>query len=259
MTILFTPGARADQLRVREETTGAASGVNVAPIERLASSLGGAGLIVAGLKRGGVQGTALALLGGALAYRGVSGHCELYESLNTTPAGKSRRGADPSVHRGLKVQRTFTVNRSPRECYDAWRDFATLPTFMTHLESVHVLDETRSRWTAKGPLGPVSWVAEIIKDEPGEIIAWRSRADDADIDHAGSVRFRPAPGNRGTIVTVALNYEPPAGLLGVTVARLLGEDPDTQVYEDLRHFKQIMEAGEIPTVAGQSSCRGCGA
>ena len=72
------------------------------------------------------------------------------------------------------------------------------------------------------------WDAEIINDKPNELIAWRS-VEGAEIDNAGSVRFRPAPGGRGTEVTVELNYEPPAGLVGATIARLFGEEPEVQV------------------------------
>ena len=75
--------------------------------------------------------------------------------------------------------------------------------------------------------------------------------DGADVQNAGSVRFQPAPGERGTEVHVELAYDPPAGALGVAVAKLLGEEPDLQIREDLRRFKQFMEAGEVATTEGQ--------
>ena len=84
------------------------------------------------------------------------------------------------------------------------------------------------------------------------MIAWRSR-DGADIANAGSVHFKPAPPGRGTEVTVSLDYVPPAGRLGAAVAKIFGESPEVQVTDDLRRFKWIMEAGEIPTTAGQPS------
>ena len=255
MSTTLTPGSRADQIRRMEETTGYASEVNVGDAERLVCGLGGAAMIAVGLHRGTWGGAALALLGGALAYRGVTGHCEMYESLGVSTAGKAGLFG-PDVHRGLKVRKTFTINRSPEECYAEWRTFANLPRFMEHLQSVTELGGGRSRWVARAPLGrSVSWDAEIINDVPGEMVSWRS-VEGSDIDNAGSVWFRPAPAGRGTEVTVELNYEPPAGMVGATIARLLGEEPRRQVEEDLRHFKQIMEAGEIPTVRGQSSCRG---
>ena len=68
---------------------------------------------------------------------------------------------------------------------------------------------------------------------------------------AGSVRFRPATGLRGTEVRVRLQYEPPAGKMGAAIAWLFGHDPAATIREDLRRFKQLMEAGEAATTEGQ--------
>ena len=54
---------------------------------------------------------------------------------------------------------------------------------------------------------------------------------------------------------VVLKYDPPAGRIGATLARLLGQAPEQQIREDLRRFKQMMEAGEAPTTEGQPA--GC--
>lgn len=141
-----------------------------------------------------------------------------------------------------RVSAGVTVSRSPDEAYALWRDFARLPAFMTHLESV--TDEGK-HWVAKRPGGgTVEWDAEITEDVPGERLSWRSLPG-ADVDNAGTVRFGPAPGDRGTEVRVELSYDPPAGKLGNAVARLLGEAPRQQVTDDLRRFKQIIETGEV--------------
>jgi uncharacterized membrane protein len=94
---------------------------------------------------------------------------------------------------------------------------------MSHLESVAVVDDKRSHWVAKAPAiagGKVEWDAEIINDEPNALIAWRS-LENADVDNAGSVRFVPAPGDRGTEVKVVIDYIPPAGRVGKWVAKLV--------------------------------------
>ena len=115
---------------------------------------------------------------------------------------------------------------------------------MKHIERVEVLDATRSRWTAKAPAGQtVEWDAEITQDLPGEMIAWCSVAGST-VDHQGSVRFRSASGNRGTIVEVMLRYNPPGGRIGAAVAKLFHREPSQQIKEDLRRFKSLMEAGE---------------
>lgn len=157
----------------------------------------------------------------------------------------------PGPQGGQRVLHAVTINRPPEECYRYWRDLERLPTFMQHLESVRVLDERRSHWRARAPAGRmVEWDADITEDVPGELLRWRS-APGAEIDNAGSIRFRPAPGGRGTVVEVELSYQPPAGRAGALVAKLFGEEPSIQVRQDLRRFKQLVETGEIPTTHGQ--------
>jgi uncharacterized membrane protein len=122
---------------------------------------------------------------------------------------------------------------------------------MDHLVSVHQMDYRRSHWMAKAPAGrTVQWDAEIINEIPGELLGWRT-LDGADVASAGSVRFKRATGGRGTEVRVHLQYDPPAGKVGATVAWILGHEPSQTIHEDLRRFKQLMETGEVPTIAGQ--------
>ena len=151
---------------------------------------------------------------------------------------------------GVRIEKTVTINRPLHEVYQFWRNFENLPRFMRHLESVTSLDDRRSRWRAKAPAGmTVEWEAEILQDREHEWIAWRS-IPGSDIENSGSVRFRPAPGARGTELRVQLQYSPPGGRLGRTIAKLFGEEPEQQIQEDLRRFKQLMETGEIPVSDG---------
>lgn len=153
----------------------------------------------------------------------------------------------------LAVEKCITVNKSPEECYRFWRNFDRFPEFMQHLEAVEKITDTRSHWKAKAPIGAsVEWDAEITADQPGELLAWRS-VEGADVDNGGSVRFEPAPGGRGTIVRVEMQYKPPGGKAGALVARLFGENPSQQIDGDLRRFKQLIETGEITTTEGQPS------
>ena len=62
------------------------------------------------------------------------------------------------------------------------------------------------------------------------------------VSTAGSVHFDEGP--QRTRVTVHLQYNPPGGKLGAAVAKLFGEEPNQTIREDLRRFKQLMEAGE---------------
>lgn len=152
--------------------------------------------------------------------------------------GNNRVGA-------LEVRRTVTVRKPADEVYRYWRQLENLPDFMAHLESVESRGDGRSRWVAKGPAGTkVKWDAEITEETPGEIIAWRS-VKGAKVDNSGEVRFAPAPGDRGTEITVELRYDPPAGRVGAAVAKLFGEAPEQQLADDLRRLKQVLETGEV--------------
>jgi uncharacterized membrane protein len=137
------------------------------------------------------------------------------------------------------------VNRPVSEVYSFWHDFQNLPRFMTHLESVQVLGPRRSHWVAVGPAGiRVEWDAETVEDRPNELIAWRSLPG-SDVETSGWVRFKPAPGNRGTEVVVEMRYDPPGGVIGATMAKLFGEAPEQIVTRDLIAFKNVMEVGEV--------------
>ena len=105
-------------------------------------------------------------------------------------------------------------------------------------------DAKRSHWIARGPGGvQVEWDAEIINEVPNELIAWRSTH--GTVDHAGSVRFELGPGGRGTIVRVSLQYDPPGGSTGHTVAALLGGDAGSRIEQDLQNFKRMIESEAV--------------
>ena len=234
---------------------GTRGGENVGRAERALSVGGGAALLLAAARRRDAASTLLALAGAALAYRGATGHCPMYQAMGVSTSDGGRphleqqhgEAAVLDASKAIRVERAVTINRPREELYAYWRDFENLPRIMQHLESVTVLDATRSRWKAKAPAGQsVEWDAVINHEEPNARIGWKSEGE-ATVPNAGSVRFSDAPGGRGTEVHVTLEYDPPAGRLGQLVARLFGEEPSVQVREDLRRFKAIMEAGEAPT------------
>jgi uncharacterized membrane protein len=219
--------------------------VNVGRRERWISAVAAAAVAAYGLRRR--RGRQILLpIAGALIGRAVSGRCAVNQMLGrntalddmpSSPVTSVRRGD------GVRVEESVVLNRPRGEVYRFWRNLENLPRFMDHLEAVTVLDERRSHWTAKGPAGSrVEWDAEIHNEIPNELIAWRS-LEGSEVDNAGSVHFVPTE-NGDTEVRVVLRYDPPAGKLGATVARLFGEDPSRQVADDLRRLKQVVEAGE---------------
>jgi len=178
------------------------------------------------------------LIAGAGAAAGIYGITRLLggKHINTLPYGY-----------GIKMKKAVTINATPDRLYKYWRSLENLHVVFDNIVSVEVLDDIRSHWTLSVPGGmTLEWDAEITTDRKDEMIGWRS-LDGADLDNAGYVRFERATGGRGTVVRVALQYNPPAGKLGAALSTVLGEKPSSQIEEALRKFKQLMEAGEIAT------------
>ena len=222
-------------------------GVNGGKTERFISVVAAAAVAAVGLRRKRLR-PLLLPVAGSLFSRGVTGRCAVNRAIGRNSARGGRVSPVASVRRGegVKVEKSVVVNKPVQEVFQFWRNFENLPRFMDHLESVTVIDETRSHWVAKAPAGTrVEWDAVIHNEIEGQLIAWRSLPG-ADINNAGSVHFSPVAGDVGlTEVRVVLSYEPPAGKVGAAVAKLLGEEPSRQVADDLRRFKQVMEASEV--------------
>lgn len=233
---------------------------NISENERLISIVAGGVLAAAGLTRRSLPGLVVAGIGGALAYRGTSGHCKLYESLGVDTSEASQ--PYDLEHDGVHVTDCILVNKSSEELYNFWRGFEKLPSFMSHIISVRQLDDQHSEWTVKAPSivgGQMTWKAKITTNHPNNTIEWETEPG-SDVHHKGQVTFTRAPGDRGTYVKVELSYAPPAGQLGRWIAKLFGDEPEQQIRSDLRKFKQLMETGEVATVEGQprGHCAGVG-
>ena len=182
-------------------------------------------------------------------------------SLSTPPPERATATSEPVFrskiavpgNRGIKIVRSCTIRKPPAKLYRFWRSFENLVAIIKHPVSIARISDTESHWRVSAPGDHfVEWHAVVINDEPDELIAWRSR-EGADVENAGTVRFETAPGDEGTEVTVQLEYNPPGGRFAALMAKLTGEEPAQQVAEALRRFKALMEAGEIPTIEGQSA------
>lgn len=146
------------------------------------------------------------------------------------------------------IGRSVTINRPRAELYAFWRDFSNLPGFMDNVEQIVTLSPTRTHWVVKAPGGKtVEWDATIIDEQEGDFIAWASD-EGADVPNSGRIEFRDA-GDRGTVVTATIAYDPPVGIIGKVVAKLFQREPAIQARRDLRRFKQLMETGEVATAA----------
>lgn len=225
--------------------------VNVGPLERGVSLAAALGLLSYVVLRRPRLSIPLALEAGYLAYRGATGHCVFYQMMDIKRVNENGRG-------GIQVERAITINRPRDQLFRIWRNFENLPRFMKHLKSVRMDPDSeglRSHWVAIGPLGrEIEWDSEVTEDLENRYLAWKSLPGST-VESSGSVGFSDAPGGRGTVVTVKMQYNPPAGSMGAAFAKVFGEEPSLQVRDDLRHLKQIMETGEIASVEGQPSGR----
>jgi len=140
-----------------------------------------------------------------------------------------------------KVEREVTVQAPVEIVYRAWRNFENFPKFMSNIEDVRMTASGRSHWKAKGPLGvPAEWDAEVTLDEPQHAIGWRSIEGNSSVKTAGRVNFEDRGG--ATRIRVVLDYDAPAGAAGNVIAKIFS-DPEKQMEEDLRNFKETIERG----------------
>jgi uncharacterized membrane protein len=181
-------------------------------VERVGSVIGGGVLMAYGLRRRSVGGVLLSAVGTGLVVRGAA-------ALGPPLLSNAR---------GVRVQRSITVNIDPEDAYRAWCSDRG-PRFAREL-------------TAD---------AEVSEERTGERLAWRGD------HHSGLVTFARAPAGRGTEIHVALGKTARGGaVVALTVARLFGRGLEPRVAEELREFKQRLETGEVPTTTGQPAGAG---
>jgi len=210
--------------------------VNVGKTERIIMIAAGSYLLYRALTKNDKQKTAEAVSAGTMLFRGVTGYCPAYDAINRTGVMEGNN---------IKISTSFTVNKPVSEVYAAWRNLENLPFFMTHIKSITPLNQYVSEWTAALPNVPgaeVSWKAEILMDEPGELLSWHSMPGST-IDNAGKIYFT-AIGD-ATEVNVLISYRAPLGKPGELAAKLLNPMFERMVENDIKNFKEYMETGVI--------------
>ena len=219
--------------------------------EHWAAMLGGAILAGYGISRMSLGGLFLAGVGVGISYAGA-------QSAGLLEADGLRRMAlgAPGSREKIEIEGSVTVDRPVGEVYSFWRDLPNLARFMKYIESVELLDDRHSRWTARVPKADwtLQWEAEVVDERSGELIAWRS-LEGSEVINEGHVTFAQAPGGRGTEIHARIRYRPPAGALGARLLEFLDALPQQLLKEDLRRCKHILETGEVPTIEGQTSGR----
>ncbi len=219
--------------------------VNIPLTERRISTVLGGLLLLGSLPRRSLGGIALA---SALLYRGVSGHSYLYQLLGAKSTSENGQRAIHEADEVLEVERSITIGKSANELSRLLHEPQTLPQIMGDFAEVSQVSKNRMLWVIRGPLEQrVEWETQVVEDRPSEVLRWKS-LDGAVLPNENALRFRPAPDNRGTEVTLSLNFDLPGGPLGTSVAKGLKIVPRLAAEKALRHFKSLAETGEIPTL-----------
>jgi len=225
---------------------------NVGSTERIVSAGLGGLLVASGVMRGRLPGLLLTAAGASLLYRGLSGFCAVYQQLgintNELDDQQSNESSATRPIKGVKIEESFVIDRSPHELYEMWTSWEQLPKLLPHIKNIEVLSEGRTRWTAYAPFGAtLTWEATTIKQEADRMVSWRSVG--GDVDTAGSVHFNALDGGR-TEMRVSMQYDPPGGRVTAMLAEFLGMGLDTRVREDLQQFKHRLESQSGKTVQG---------
>jgi uncharacterized membrane protein len=191
-------------------------------------------------RRGRSVGLGAVLAGFPFVYRGLTGNWPIARSI-------VERANLP-----LTIEASTTVERSADDLYTFWRRLENLPRFMKDLDEV-TQDGNRSHWKAHTKLGVQrEWDAEIVEDQPGRLLSWRSLPGAA-VETSGSVLFESMGRQGGTVVRVTMQISPAGDGLRRAVGKAFLFGAGEQVRQEIRRFKSLMETGEVPTTDGQSA------
>lgn len=227
-------------------TNGESHKHNVGKADRVLSALLGATTLLRMTRWHGVGKAAAVTSGIMLLTRAATGHSKVYEALGVSSTSL-KEGA------GIDLDVSITIMRPREEVFEFWRDVSNLPLFMRHLKSVEDMGGGVTHWEAFGPREiPVEWDAQLINEEPNELLAWASLPGSL-IENAGSVQFKDA-GERGTEVLLNMRYRPSKGMVpGFLLAKVMNPVTQADVLADLRRLKHVMETGIDITTEGQPS------
>ncbi len=252
------PGALSPTAPPRRVLPGRRDG-RLSPDDRLpqlASALVGGALLTLGLRRGRLGGVAMALAGGGLLFRGTRSEPEPQVRKHGITVRTLRRQRGQGAQVELTVlQRSLTINGAPDALYRRWLDAETLNQVMGHFADVTSPRAGQQHWKVPGVFGKaLEWDAKVVEEHPGELLRWESMGD-TELPNEGWVRFRRAPRDWGTEVTLRFVFDPPGGVVGEKAVKLLGAVPAALALKALKRFKSLVETGEIPTTRPNPAAR----
>ena len=236
------------------EFEGSDQRTNIGELERVASAAVGGWLVLHALRKRSLGSLVGGAIGADLLFRGISGHCGLYETIGVNTANTGESGIEISSH-SPHVEKSITIGRTPDELYKFWRDAQNLVLIHGHFAEITPVNAKTTHWRVKGLLQHFEWDSVLTVQDPGKQISWMSLPGTR-LPNEGTIMFRPASGGKGTEVKLTQRFEPPLSPLSSAVAKAFRLVPGAITDKALRRFKSLVETGEIPTLEHNPSARG---
>lgn len=103
----------------------------------------------------------------------------------------------------MLLQKKLTINAPARQVFAYWADFRNFQQFIPVIERIDVIDDRRSRWFIRAPLGHMVVFESIITCfEPGKKLVWESHH--ADGFARGELRLTAS--GKNTLVELDFEY-----------------------------------------------------
>jgi uncharacterized membrane protein len=220
------------------------------PAERAISVTSGALLMLPVLRKRSKWRWTAAAAGGALIFRGVTGH-----GVTDTLSTSNVRGQ--SITPIQSVKQSITIGKSTGELFELWRNTDVLTRVMHPFAEVDAIGPEHLRWSVKLPAGTLNGEAMLVESIPNEVIRWRTSPATA-IEVEELMRFVPAAQGLGTVAILEYTVDfsrVPAGPVLRAIASFFERVPRVAVQKVLRNFKSFAETGEMPTLERNPSGR----
>jgi uncharacterized membrane protein len=150
-----------------------------------------------------------------------------------------------------------TIGRPADELRTLWLEPDAQSRIWSHFADVTASPDGTTDWVAHGPAsGAYRWRMQMDASA-ADALRWTS-LDGADVANRGSLRFRPAPGDRGTQLHLDVRFDPPGGIVGEAASKLFHIVPREIVLTALYRFRALALTGEIPTTNPQPAARNGG-
>jgi uncharacterized membrane protein len=232
----------------------ARTGLGTLGFDRYALALAGTVALAIGLARRSVAGALLAVLGGALAYRGITGTSLRERLVEPDAAARPRFRLSVTTRPGMStiVASSITVNRDREPVYLFWRNASNVALLHEWIVGVDETVDGQPLWRIRLPGGrTIEIPTRLVEEVELERVAWES------LDDGGfrlGVELRDPPDRRGTEVTLSARAPGPGGPLR-PLRRFTTRMAEAQLDEMLRRARALLETGEIPRTDGQPSGR----